>query len=100
MKKSKFTEAQIISILNEQSNQEQKVADVCRKHGISEATFYNWKSKYGGMTVDELKRLKELEHENSRLKKIVANQSLEIDAIKDLLTKKLDRKSTRLNSSH
>lgn len=88
MKKSKFTEAQIISILNEQSNQEQKVADVCRKHGISEATFYNWKSKYGGMTVDELKRLKELEHENSRLKKIVANQSLEIDAIKDLLTKK------------
>ena len=88
MKKSKFSEAQIIGILNEQSKQDQKVADVCRKHGISEATFYNWKSKYGGMTVDELKRLKELEHENSRLKKIVANQSLEIDAIKDLLTKK------------
>jgi len=64
------------------------VADVCRKHGISEATFYNWRSKYGGMTVDELKRLKELEYENSRLKRIVANQSLEIDAIKDLLTKK------------
>jgi putative transposase len=88
MKKSKFTEAQIIGILNEQSQQDQKIADVCRKHGISEPTFYNWRSKYAGMTVDELKRLKELEHENSRLKKIVANQSLEIDAIKDLLTKK------------
>jgi putative transposase len=88
MKKSKFTEAQIIAILNEQSQQDQKVADVCRKHGISEPTFYNWRSKYAGMTVDELKRLKEMEHENSRLKKIVANQSLEIDAIKDLLTKK------------
>lgn len=88
MKKSKFTEAQIIGILNEQTQQDQKVAEVCRKHGISEATFYNWRSKYAGMTVDELKRLKGLEHENARLKKIVANQSLEIDAIKDLLTKK------------
>jgi putative transposase len=88
MKKSKFTEAQIIGIINEQSKQDQKVAEVCRKHGISEATFYNWKSKYGGMTVDELKRLKELENENSRLKKIVANLTLENDAIKDLLTKK------------
>jgi putative transposase len=88
MKKSKFTEAQIIGILNEQSQQDQKVAEVCRKHGISEATFYNWRSKYAGMTIDELKRLKELEQENSRLKRIVANQSLEIDAIKDLLSKK------------
>lgn len=88
MKKSKFTEAQIIGILNEQSQQDQKVAEVCRRHGISEATFYNWRSKYAGMSVDELKRLKELEYENARLKKIVANQSLEIDAIKDLLTKK------------
>ena len=65
-----------------------KISEVCRKHGISEATFYNWRSKYAGMKVDELKRLKELEYENARLKKIVANQSLEIDAIKDLLTKK------------
>jgi putative transposase len=88
MKQSKFSEAQIIGILNEQSQQDQKVAEVCRKHGISEATFYNWRSKYAGMTVDELKRLKELEHENARLKKIVTNQSLEIDAIKDLLSKK------------
>lgn len=88
MKKSKFTEAQIIGILNEQTQQDLKLADICRKYGISEATFYNWRSKYSGMTVDELKRLKELEHENSRLKKIVANQTLEIDAIKSLLSKK------------
>jgi putative transposase len=64
------------------------VPEICRKHGISDATFYTWRSKYAGMKVDELKRLKELEYENARLKKIVANQSLEIDAIKDLLTKK------------
>ena len=88
MKKSKFTEAQIIGILNEQAQQDLKAADVCRKYGISEATFYSWRSKYAGMTVDELKRLKELEHENSRLKMIVANQTLEIEAVKALLTKK------------
>lgn len=87
MKKSRFTEAQIIAILKEQE-QGQKVVDLCRKHGISDQTFYNWKSKYGGMDVDELKRLKDLEQENARLKKIVANQSLEIDIIKDLLKKK------------
>jgi putative transposase len=83
MKKTRFTEAQIIGILNEQE-QGMKVPDICRKHGISDATFYNWKSKYGGMKVDELKRLKE----NARLKRIVANQSLEIDIIKDVLSKK------------
>jgi putative transposase len=65
-----------------------KVSDLCRKHGISEATFYNWKSKCGCMKVDELKRLRELEQENARLKRIVANQSLEIDIIKDVLSKK------------
>lgn len=87
MKKSRFTEAQIIAVLKEQE-QGQKVADLCRKHGISDQTFYNWKSKYGGMDLDELRRLKELEQENARLKKIVANQTLEIDIIKDLLKKK------------
>lgn len=87
MKKTRFTEAQIIGILNEQE-QGIKVSDLCRKHGISDATFYNWKSKYGGMKVDELKRLKELEQENARLKRIVANQSLEIDIIKDVISKK------------
>ena len=87
MKKSKFTESQIIGILKEQE-QGVKISELCRQHGISEATFYNWKSKYGGMNVDELKRLRDLEQENARLKKIVANQSLEIDIIKDVLTKK------------
>lgn len=87
MKKIKFTETQIIGILNEQQ-QGIKVAEICRKHGISDATFYSWKNKYSGMTVDELKRLKELEYENSRLKKMYANLSLENDVIKDLLSKK------------
>jgi putative transposase len=87
MKKTKFTESQIIGILNEQE-QGIKVSDVCRKHGISDATFYNWKSKYGGMKVDELKRLRELEQENARLKKIIANQSLDIDIMKDVISKK------------
>jgi putative transposase len=87
MKKTRFTEAQIIGILNEQE-QGIKVSDLCRKHGISDATFYNWKSKYGGMKVDELKRLRELEQENARLKKIIANQSLDIDIMKDVISKK------------
>lgn len=86
MKKSRFTEVQILNILKEQE-EGHKVTDICRRHGISDATFHNWKSKYGGMSVDDLKRLKELEQENARLKKIVANQSLEIDVIKELLKK-------------
>jgi len=86
MKKSKFTETQIINILNEQ-DQGLKVEEICRKHGISMATFHNWKSKYSGMQIDELKRLKELEQENARLKKLVANQSLEIDIMKDIIKK-------------
>ena len=87
MKKTRFTEAQIIGILNEQE-QGIKVSDLCRKHGLSDATFYNWKSKYGGMKVDELKRLRELEQENARLKKIIANQSLDIDIMKEVISKK------------
>lgn len=87
MKKSKFTESQIIGILKEQE-QGAKVSDLCRQHGISDATFYNWKSKYGGMNVDELRRLRDLEQENARLKKIIANQSLDIDIMKDVISKK------------
>ena len=87
MKKSRFTETQIVSILSKYENGT-KVSELCREHGISEQTFYNWKAKYGGMSINELKRVKELEEENSRLKRIVANQALEIDAVKYVLEKK------------
>jgi putative transposase len=87
MKKIKFSESQILGILKEQE-QGFKVSEICRKHGISDATFYNWKSKYAGMTVDELKRLKELEYENARLKKMFADLSLENDVLKDIVSKK------------
>lgn len=87
MKKSKFTEAQILGILKERESG-LSVTELCRKHGISEQTFHNWKKKYSGMTLDELKRLKELEMENARLKRMYSNLSLEYDAIKDLLSKK------------
>ncbi len=87
MKKITFTEAQILGVLKEQE-QGLKVAEICRKHGISDATFYNWKNQYSGMTINELKRLKELEYENARLKKMYANLSLENDALKDIVTKK------------
>jgi len=87
MKKIKFSESQILAILKEQ-DQGLKVSDICRNHGISDATFYNWKNKYSGMSVSELKRLKELEYENSRLKRMYANLSLENEALKDIVTKK------------
>jgi len=87
MKKSNFTEAQILAILKERETG-LSVTELCRKHGISEPTFHNWKKKYAGMTLDELKRLKDLEQENARLKKMYSNLSLEYDAIKDLLSKK------------
>jgi putative transposase len=87
MKKSNFTEAQILAILKERESG-LSVIELCRKHGISEPTFHNWKKKYAGMTLDELKRLKELEQENARLKRMFSNLSLEYDAIKDLLSKK------------
>ena len=87
MKKKRFTEAQIVSILHQQEAGK-SVKDISRENGISDATFYNWKAKYGGMQVSDVKRMKDLEEENSRLKRIVANQTLEIDAIKTVLEKK------------
>lgn len=87
MKKVRFTETQIISILKKQEAG-LSVKDLAREHGISEATFYNWKAKYGGMEANEVRRMKDLEEENARLKRIVANQTLEIDAIKHVLEKK------------
>ena len=88
MKKSKFTEVQIVKILGEQSGGK-TVADICREHGISQPTFYGWKSKYGGMDVPQLKRIKELEAELSQYKKIVAEQTLSITVLKDVIEKKL-----------
>ena len=87
MKKTRFTESQIVTILKKQEAG-LSVKDICREHGISDATFYNWKAKYGGMDVSELKRVKDLEDENLRLKRIVANLTLENDAIKNVLEKK------------
>lgn len=88
MKQSQFTECQIILALKEHE-QGVKVADIARKLGISEKTFYRWKSKYGGMDVKELKRIKELEKENSELKKMYAEMALVNNALKDLIEKKL-----------
>jgi len=87
MKASRFTETQILAILKEQDTGA-KVMDICRKHGISDATFFSWKSKFSGMTVSDLKRLRELEAENARLRKLVTNLSLDLDMTKDLLGKK------------
>lgn len=88
MKKSRFTETQIISILQE-ADAGMKVAELCRKHGVSPATYYSWKSKYGGMSASELKRTKELEAENAKLKRMYAELSLENEALKELISKKL-----------
>ena len=88
MKKSRFTEIQILSILKE-ADAGLKVSDICRKHGISDATYYKWKSKYGGMDASELKRVKELEGELSQYKRMYAELARENDAMKDLIAKKL-----------
>ncbi|MDH1269674.1 MULTISPECIES: IS3 family transposase [Rhizobium/Agrobacterium group] len=88
MKKQRFTEEQIIGVLKEQEAGV-KAADLCRKHGISEATFYHWKAKYGGMEVSEAKRLKALEDENAKLKKLLAEQMLDVAALRELLGKKM-----------
>ncbi len=85
--KKRFSEEQIIGILKEQEGG-LKTGDVCRRHGISEATFYNWKSKYGGMDVSEARRLKALEVENARLKRMVADLHLDIEILKDVNSKK------------
>ena len=87
MKPSRFTEEQIIAILHEQEAGA-ATADVCRKHGISSATFYKWKAKYGGLEVSDAKRLRALEDENTKLKRLLADAMLDNSALKDLLGKK------------
>ena len=87
MRKSKFTESQIVAILKEAYNGI-PIKDVVRNHGISVPTYYKWKSRYGGMDVAELARVRELEAENSRLKRLFADQALEIHALKDVIAKK------------
>lgn len=88
MKKSRFSETQIVSILKE-ADAGLPAKDVCRKHGVSQATYYKWKSKYGGMEASDLKRAKELEAENARLKRMYADIALEHTAMRDLIHRKL-----------
>ena len=87
MKRKRFTEDQIIAVLREHEAGA-KAADLARKHGVSEATLYNWKAKYGGMEVSDAKRLRSLEDENTKLKKLLADQMLEASALRELLSKK------------
>ena len=86
MIRKRYTEEQIIAVLKE-AEAGAKIGDLCRKYGMSDATYYNWKTKYAGLTVSELKRLKALEEENRRLKQIVAEQALDNRALKELLSK-------------
>ena len=88
MKAHHYSAEQIIKILEQVERSEQTVGAVCREHGIAEATFYRWRKTYGGMNVAEAQRLKELEKENGRLKRLLAERMLEVDALKEVLAKK------------
>jgi putative transposase len=87
MKGSRFTEEQILAALQQQESGQKTVDQICREMGISQATFYKWKKKYGGMTASEAKRLRILESENARLKRLLSERTLELDALNDVLKK-------------
>jgi putative transposase len=88
MKTTTHTPEQIIKIIEQAEKSERSIAAICREHGIAENTFYRWRKAYGGMSVNEVQRLKELEKENGRLKRLLAERVLEIDLLKELLSKK------------
>jgi putative transposase len=88
MKASTCTEEQIVQILREAETGEQTIASLCRTHGIAENTFYTWRKKYGGVDVAAIRRLRELEQENARLKRLLAERDLEVDVMKEVLAKK------------
>jgi putative transposase len=88
MQKGQFTDAQIVAILQQAERGEQTIADVCRLNNIAENTFYRWRSRFGGVSANEASRLRELEKENARLKRLLAERDLEVDIIKELLQKK------------
>ncbi len=88
MKTSTFTEEQMVQILREAETGEQTIGSVCRAHGIAENTFYKWRKKYSGVDVPAIKRLRELEQENARLKRLLAERDLEVDVMKEVLGKK------------
>ena len=87
MKRSRFSEEQIIGILREVEKGGQSIGEICRMHGITEQTYYRWRRKYGGMEISAAKKLRALEGENAKLKRLLANRDLEIDAMKELVSK-------------
>jgi putative transposase len=88
MRKSRFSESQIVAILKQADAGGKPISQLCRDHGISENTFYRWKRRYGGMGLPELRRQRQLEQENARLKRLLAERDLEVDALRELLAKK------------
>lgn len=88
MQKSQFTNEQIVAILQQAEKGEKPIAEVCRQHNIAENTFYRWRSRFGGLNTNEAARVRELEKENARLKRLLAERDLEVDIIKEFLSKK------------